>query len=211
MGMNEPYPKLKIDHLAVSGASRDAAKAHIEDALGLPLQIGGDHPDFGTHNHLMGLEDGLYLEAISINPAAVAPNRPRWFDLDNFEGPPRLTNWICAVPNLETVLLRWPDAGGAVSLRRGDLRWQMAVPASGALPFDGLFPPLIAWQGTLHPCALLNQSRARLEALTVRGPQAEALSALLGPIEGSVVRFETATAPELIAEFQTPHGRRVLT
>lgn len=183
---------LVLDHLAVTGHSRDAARAHIEDSLGLKMQSGGAHEKFATHNHLLGLENGLYLEAISIDPDAVPPNRPRWFDIDNFEGPPRLTNWICAVPNLMDALKQWPDAGSPVSLERGALRWEMTVTAHGALPFDGMFPPLITWKGDLHP-------------------DAAALSERLGFIDGAEIRFEDAQDVGLVAEFDTPHGRRVLT
>lgn len=207
----KPMLDLKLDHLAVSAASRDAARAHVEEALGVSMQPGGAHERFATHNHLLGLADGLYLEAISIDPDAPVPAHPRWFDLDNFSGPPRLSNWICAVTDLTSALADWPEAGDAVALERGALQWQMAVPPSGALPFDGLFPPLIQWQGDLHPAAMLEPSNLRLKALTLRLPQAQALKARLGIIEGAVLRFEMAQTPELIAEFETPHGLRLLT
>lgn len=203
--------ELTLDHLAVSAESRDAGRAHVEEALGLPMQSGGVHPRFGTHNHLMGLQDGLYLEAISIDPEAAPPDRPRWFDLDRFAGKPRLTNWICAAADMRAACQQWPEAGGAVDLERGDLRWQMAVPQTGQLPFDGMFPPLIAWQGSLHPKTMLKAQPARLSMLTVLHPEAEALAQRLGAIKGGAVRFETATEAGLAAEFDTPHGRRVLT
>ncbi len=202
---------LTLDHLAVSGENRDAARAHIEDALGLPMQASGVHKRFGTHNHLMGLDDGLYLEAISIDPSAPKPDRPRWFDLDNFVGKPRLTNWICAVPDMAQAVKHWRDAGGPVVLERGDLKWQMAVPEDGKLPFNGLFPPLIAWAGTLHPAQMLTASGARLVCLTVQHPQADDLADLLGSINGVKVRFEAANTTALVAEFETPHGLRTLT
>lgn len=202
---------LVLDHLAVSGTDRDAARAHVEDALGLTMQLGGAHERFGTHNHLLGLDGGLYLEAISIDPNAPTPDRPRWFDLDNFEGEPRLTNWICAVPDMNTALAQWPNAGGPVSLERGDLRWKMAVPATGLLPFDGIFPPLIEWSDTLHPAQMLSSCGASLICLSVLHPQADVLSGLLGGVAGGTVRFETAQATKLVAEFNTPHGTRLLT
>lgn len=201
---------LKLDHLAVSATSRDNARAHIEDALGTAMQVGGEHARFGTHNHLMGLENDLYLEAISIDPNAPKPDRPRWFDLDTFAGAPRLTNWICAVNDIDAACAYWPKAGEPVALERGDLRWQMAVPATGTLPFDGHFPPLIEWVGTLHPLQMLSPTKVKMHALTIRHPKAEELCALLGPIKNGPVRFEIGNEPELFAEFDTPHGRRVL-
>lgn len=202
---------LRLDHLAVSAASRDEARAHVEATLGLAMQTGGEHARFGTHNHLMGLADGLYLEAISIDPDAPQPDRPRWFDLDNFHGKARLTNWICSVQDLASACAKAPQAGEPVALQRGDLRWQMAVPKSGVLPYHGLFPPLIEWQGDLHPAAMLTPSGARLTQLTLLLPEADTLKALLGDIAGASVRFENADTAQMVAEFETPHGRRVLT
>ncbi len=83
-----------LDHIAVSGTTLPEAVAAVEEALGVRMQPGGEHAVFHTHNALLGLADGLYLEAIAINPDAPVPERPRWFDLDRFAGPARLTNWI---------------------------------------------------------------------------------------------------------------------
>ena len=66
-----------FDHLVVGSTDLAAAVAHVEDALGVRMQPGGAHAVFQTHNALMGLEDGLYLEAIAPNPAVPAPTRPR--------------------------------------------------------------------------------------------------------------------------------------
>ncbi len=61
-------PLITFDHIAIAGETLEAARAYVEDALGVTLQDGGAHDVFFTHNALLGLEDGLYLEAIAINP-----------------------------------------------------------------------------------------------------------------------------------------------
>lgn len=198
--------QLVLDHLAVAGESRDAARAHIEEALGLPMVQGGAHALFGTHNHLMGLADGLYLEAISIDPDAPAPKRARWFDLDTFTGAPRLTNWICAAQEMGALPA---DVGKPVSITRGDLAWDMAVPETGKLPYDNMHPAIIRWSGDLHPASMLPTSGAKLLRVTVQHPEALSLKARLGAIGGASVQFETGPSA-LEAEFDTPHGRRVL-
>lgn len=76
----------------------------METALGVSLQPGGQHDLFATHNRLLGLADGFYIEAIAIDPSVSAPSRPRWFDLDRFSGPPRLINWICRVDSMAATL-----------------------------------------------------------------------------------------------------------
>ena len=77
---------MKIDHFAISGTNLGEATEYIESTLGFKMQKGGKHEIFGTHNNLLGLKDGLYLAAISIDPSSNKINHPRWFNLDNFHG-----------------------------------------------------------------------------------------------------------------------------
>lgn len=187
---------IEFDHIAVAGETLAAATAHCEAALGVSLEQGGEHAVFHTHNTLLGMEDRLYLEAISINPAAPKPAQPRWFDMDRFTGGPRLTNWICRCDDLEATLAALPAGFGApVVLQRGDLRWRMAVPASGVLPFDNCAPALMAWDGDAHPADRLAPSGAQLRKLTVRHPDAMALADLLAPhLSDARVQFVTGPA-----------------
>lgn len=198
---------LEFDHLAVSGETLGAARAYVEDALGVPLQPGGEHAVFHTHNALLGLEDGLYLEAIAVNPAAPEPTRPRWFDLDRFSGTPRLTNWICRAQELSDLEAKTGlDFGKAVDLQRGDLRWQMVVPDDGILPYDNCAPAIIRWQTQIHPATQLTQHGVKLRRLTIGHPQADALAAALsGMMSDGRIAFETGPAA-LGADFDTPHG-----
>ncbi len=201
---------LELDHLAVAAETLDEGRAYVEDALGVTLQTGGQHAHFGTHNVLLGLEDGLYLEVITVDPSAPPPDYPRWFDLDRFRGRPRITNWICRTNDLSALVKRQPDAGQPVALARGDLRWQMAVPADGILPFGGAFPAVIEWSGAAHPAKRLDASGCRLVRLTIRHPDATALqSTLAAEFADDRVVIEAGEAA-FCAEFDTPAGRRVL-
>ena len=199
---------MELDHFASAANTLAEATAHVEEALGVPLQPGGEHAVFGTHNRLLGLADGLYLEAIAIDPEATPQRQPRWFDLDRFEGAARITNWICRSSDLDSTLAALPvDAGAPVSLTRGDLSWQMAVPNSGILPYDNIFPALIQWQGP-HPAPRLTQQGCSLRRLVVSHPEAQALAELL-PLDDARVVFEPGPAA-LRAEIDTPHGLRHL-
>ena len=202
---------LAFDHIALS--SRDLAEgvAAVEAALGLRLSGGGEHPLMATHNRLLGLGD-LYLEVIAPNPAAPRPTWPRWFDLDDFSGQTRLTNWVAGSKNLKADLALCPNGTGVpMSLQRGDYRWQMAVPADGKLPFDGAFPALIEWQGTQHPTQALPDSGARLTRLEIAHPRAEALQSALCPLfHDPRVVIVQGPAKAMHASFTTPHGVRVL-
>ena len=198
-----------FDHLAVSAATLEEGSAAVEDALGLPVGPGGVHPFMGTHNRLLGLGPGEYLEVIAIDPAAPSPPHPRWFPLDRFSGPVRLTNWIVRVGDLDAALAAAPaGAGRAVDLERGAYRWRMGVPADGCLPFDDAFPALIEWKGALHPAAALPDLGCRLVRLEIAHPEAAALRAALPLADPRVIVVPGDRA--LRATIATPHGERTL-
>ena len=202
--------RLAFDHLAVSALSLAAGVAAVEAALGVALSGGGQHPHMATHNRLLGLGD-LYLEVIAIDPDAPAPAWPRWFDLDHFSGPPRLTNWVVRTDDLTGALGSAPPGTGTpVSLSRGNYRWQMAVPATGKLPFDGAFPALIQWEPPHHPAAALPEAHIRLTRFEIAHPDAAALVAAL-PLTDPRIHIVQGAAKALRATFSTPHGPRILT
>ncbi|CUH76541.1 VOC family protein [Tropicibacter naphthalenivorans] len=197
---------LVLDHIAVLGGTLAEATAHTEEQLGQPLNPGGVHGRFGTHNQLLELEPDLYIEAIAIDPSAPAPDDPRWFGLDAFAGPARLDKWVCRVDDLDAALQLLPMAGRRLELQRGDLRWAMAVPLDGMLPFDGLFPALIQWHTDVPPGKALPTSGLTLQSLTVTHPQADELASLLKPyLDAPLVRFETGL-PGMAAEIAVDHG-----
>lgn len=200
-----------FDHIAISAATLEEGVAWVEDRLGLALAGGGKHGHMATHNRLIGMGD-LYLEVIAADPDAPRPTWPRWFDLDDFAGRPRLTNWVARVDDLDRALPRCPAGIGVpVQLARGDYRWRMAVPATGKLPFDGHFPALIQWQGALHPTGALPDPGLRLTRLILTHPEAPALrAALSGLISDPRIVIEPGAAREMRAEFTTPHGPRRL-
>lgn len=199
-----------LDHLAVAGETLEEAVAHTEQSLGITLGPGGDHARYGTHNRLIGLEDGLYLEAIAIDPDARPQEQPRWFNLDQFNGPARLSNWILRSEDLEAEKsLLPPNTQRHVQMQRGDLRWLMTVPADGLLPFDNLFPAVLQWQAE-PPAGRLPQSRCRLTRLVLSHPEAAALQKALDRILADPRIKVEQGAPVMMAEFETPHGKRQL-
>jgi hypothetical protein len=198
---------LRLDHLAVSCTRLAEGVAAVEAALGVPMAAGGQHAHMGTHNRLVNLGD-LYLEVIAIEPDAAWP---RWFDLDRFSGPPRLSNWIAACDDLGAELAASPPGTGVpVALSRGDFRWQMAVPADGKLPFDGAFPALIRWEGTAHPAHRLPDMGLRLERLTISHPQGVALQAALAGRFADPRLAIVAGPLGYTAQIATPQGLRIL-
>ncbi|MCB2128589.1 MAG: VOC family protein [Rhodobacteraceae bacterium] len=197
-----------FDHLAVSARNLGEGIGAVEAALGVALVTGGKHALMGTHNALLRLGPGEYLEVIAIDPDAPKPAHPRWFDLDRFSGPPRLTNWIASVDDLDAALLRAPaGAGRATELQRGPFRWRFGVPEDGCLPFDGAFPALIQWQGA-RPSAALPDAGCALTRLEIAHPRADELRAALAPGDRRIVLVKGAKA--LRATIATPNGVRML-
>ncbi|GAA5534593.1 VOC family protein [Deinococcus aluminii] len=199
-----------LDHLVIAARTLAEGRAWLEGRLGVTMQPGGEHARFGTHNALLSLGPGAYLEVIAVNPAAEAPDRPRWFGLDTpelrerLEDGPRLIHWVARVPGLAGLDLA--PFGEALDLSRGENRWALTVPVDGALPGGGVRPSLIIWQ-TPPPPARLPDAGVRLDSLTLGTPDPDALRALLNTLrfEGEVEVREAPQA-ELSALLETREG-----
>ena len=95
--------KLSIDHLVIAAADLASGTQYVADLLGIAPQGGGAHPRMGTHNRVLGMADGIYLEVIAIDPDAPPPERARWFGLDQgdvrarLEQGPFLAHWAARV------------------------------------------------------------------------------------------------------------------
>ncbi len=202
---------MQLDHLAIVCADLDTGCAHVERTLGITLQPGGQHARFGTHNRLLRLGRGEYLEVIAPDPKAAPFEGPRWFNLDDAPHAPRMGNWIFRCENIENALKTAPKSvGRPLDLTRGDLAWQLTVPADGSLPFDGAWPTLIQWGQGVHPADRLDDQGIRLTALSVTHPNAEDFAPDLAA-RISDPRIAHHTGPFAItATFDTPLGRRTL-
>ena len=202
---------VKLDHLAITCADLAEGAAWVEQVMGVPLQPGGQHARYGTHNRLLALGPGEYLEVIAPDPSAPRPKHPVWFGLGQ-AGAPRLGNWIVQVPDLtKSLRSATPEAGESVQMQRGDLTWRIAVPPDGTLPLGGAFPTLIEWQGqAAHPSTRLTDVGVRLIRLDISHPDAAHLSDMIGrPLADARVHFHPGSLA-LQARFDTPTGVRNL-
>jgi hypothetical protein len=208
-------PACTIDHLTVTAPSLEAGAMFVEQALGVPLQPGGQHARMGTHNRLLRLGNSLYLEVIAPDPDAPAPGRPRWFGLDGLaaDAKPRLATWVARTDDIAASLAAASEPlGAAEPMARGDLRWLITVPADGELCLGGMAPALIEWQVPAHPAASLQDrgcSLVCLQAFTPDPARAEALLASLGLVAALEVHALPVGEPaRLVAHIDTPAGRR---
>ncbi|MEO1577223.1 MAG: VOC family protein [Pseudomonadota bacterium] len=204
--------RVELDHIVVSGETLDEAVGFVEDALGVEMTPGGHHAEMATHNKVLSLGPGLYLEAISTDPAATAPNHARWFALDGFRGKARTTNWALRTDDLDNACHEAPEGiGDAMSFKRNGFTWNMAVPEDGVLPFDGACPALMQWTSDAHPAKSLPDRGCRLERLEIQHPRAIAMmSAFPALLKLPKVRIGPGPRPSVRADIITPHGLRHL-
>ena len=210
-------PRCHIDHIAVTAPSLQSGAEFVHSQLGVMPLPGGEHPRMGTHNLLLRLGDSIYLEVISIKPAAPAPGRPRWFGLDTLDAdtPPRLATWIARSDDIHASAAASSEVLGQVEpMSRGALNWKITVPPDGSLILDGIAPALIEWEPGAHPATRMQDLGLVLTGLELFHPQPERIATLLhsldmhGPV--SLSALAAGEMPYLVAHIDTPQGPRRL-
>ncbi|MCC7041178.1 MAG: VOC family protein [Burkholderiales bacterium] len=201
------------DHLVVAAATLDGGCDWVAERLGARPQPGGRHVAMGTHNALLRLGPRVYLEVIAIDPAAAAPTRARWFDLDQAtmraalaEGP-RLVHWVARTGNLDDAVARLPALGAITPMQRGVFTWRITIPDDGHLPARGLVPTLIQWFDGQHPADGLPDHGLSLTLLAGEHPEpATVRSALAALGLGDVLKVTYARTARLAAMIRTRRG-----
>ena len=206
-------PDLAVDHLIVAATSLASGVAWLAERLGMRAGAGGQHVAMGTHNALVGLGPGAYLEVIAIDPSLAPPARPRWFALDDprmraqLAESPALIHWAARTLDIEADASRCPiDLGAIMPMRRGDFQWRLTVPDDGHLPGRGLVPTLIQWTSR-HPADALADSGLRLQALAGEHPDpAPVRDALAALGLSDTLKVTYGRSPRLAAMLRTPRG-----
>jgi hypothetical protein len=207
-----------LDHLTVAALTLEQGVEHVRRCLGVVVPSGGKHPLMGTHNCLMRLGEGVFLEIIAPDPAAT-PQRTRWFSLDDsdmrarLKDTPQLISWVVRVPDLKTALQGTDKAvGQAVPLTRGSLSWLISVPRDGSMPSGGAFPTLIEWPQGPHPASQMADLGCRFEHLAIGHPEGADLARSLAALfRDDRVTISSDATVRLRATIKTPDGLRELT
>ena len=225
--------KTQIDHLVVVAQTLELGVKWCEATLGITPGLGGEHAQYGTHNHLFKIATPAhplaYFEIIAINPdakrAAQAPAK-RWFDMDDaalqvaVATEPRLVHFVVNTEDIQAARKALKaldiDRGPAVQAnrhsRRGLLQWQITVREDGQRLFNGALPTLIQWGKPdaaeplrLHPRNSLARSGVTLQKIAVTHPTAAKLQTAFDAIGLADVTVADGPA-NITATLHTPKG-----
>ncbi len=223
--------KLALDHLVIAAPTLDAGTEYVAELLGVAPQSGGAHAAMGTHNRVLGLFGGIYLEVIAVNPDARRRNARAGsgWTATTCASACRLVPACCTGPRAWSAPPTWHAGRRSTRARshrsspmqRGDLHWRITVPEDGSLPAwqgeaasagDGLLPSLIQWDVAPHPGASLPRQDLALRRLAGHHPHAELLRQGLAWLGAEhLIALEQADGPpRLTAEIETPQGIRTL-
>ena len=203
-----------LDHLVYGTPDVSTTINDLERAWGVRAVMGGKHPN-GTHNALLSLGGGSYLEIIGPDPdQAPDPKRPMSFGVDRLKTP-RLLTWAIKAPGIAEWVKRARRAGydpgdpQPLSRKRPDgvlLEWTLTRAPEPV--GDGLVPFLIDWGATPHPAAdsPMGCTFAWLRAEHPDPGSIKVWTRALGE------ELDVRSGPEaaLIASIQTPNGRMEL-
>lgn len=199
-----------IDHILYACSDLERGIDEIEDLLGVRPVPGGRHPQYGTHNALLSLGPGVYLEVIARDPGLPAPQQGALLEIPA-SGDSHLVTWALRVADVRQAAESARKAGirfGAVESGSRDkpdgstISWTLTDPY--AMPMDGAMPILIDWGDTVHPSGVVPSGGELLE-LSIEHPDHEAVRDALSVL-GAGVEVTHADAFRLRASIRTKDG-----
>jgi catechol 2,3-dioxygenase-like lactoylglutathione lyase family enzyme len=203
---------MPVDHLVYAVPVLDDAVGDLERRLGVRAANGGQHTGRGTHNALLSLEDGRYLEIIAPDPLQAESSQPRPFGVDSASRP-RMAGWAWRVDDIDAVIARARqhgyDPGDAVGMQRlttdgVQLQWRLTLNATGGGPV----PFLIDWGDTPHPSRSA-PSGLTLLSLRFEHPEPATIATALTAL-GADAELVAAARPAMIATLDGPTGQSEL-
>jgi hypothetical protein len=190
---------VELDHLVYGVEALDEAIERLAEHLGIRPSPGGRHEGMGTHNAILGLDHGTYLELLAPDPSQPERAQARPFGLDG-ASLPRLVGWAVRTDDIEATVAdaarAGVDVGPVVAMSRAKpdgtvLHWRLTMPAAGVLPF------LIEWGDAPHPSADA-PSGAVLRSFRAEVPDVAATRRALAAL-GLDLDVSEASEPGLVA------------
>ncbi|HSC71259.1 MAG TPA: VOC family protein [Candidatus Methylomirabilis sp.] len=205
---------MDVDHIVYGVTELGDGITAIEGLLGVRPAMGGKHVGLGTHNALLSLGDGAYLEIIAPDPEQPRPSRPLPFGLDGMQEP-RLVAWAVKAADIqaqaEQARAAGVDVGQVLRMNRERpdgtrLEWSLTYREN--LLGDGLVPFLIAWEPGAHPSET-SPGGCLLVSLRAEHPEPERIAGMLSVL-GVQMEVAQGDKPALVAMVQGAKGRLVL-
>lgn len=207
----------KPDHIVYFVPNLDEAYETFEKEWGVRPKFGGQHVGRGSHNALLSLGNGSYLEIIAPDPNQPTPPNARSFGMDNLSAP-RLITWAVGTTDIQAAVSHSQAAGynpGDIlpsSRMRSDgilMEWALtrsAEAAAGTTPRgDWLIPFFIDWGQTPHP-SKNNPAGCTLLEVKAQHPDPEPIRQMLAAMQVNCV-VEKGEQAQLIALVETPDGK----
>jgi len=200
-----------LDHLVYAASDLSEAVDEIEARFGVRAAPGGRHAGGLTHNALLSLGEGSYLEIIAPVPGVQAPSGALPFGLEGLTAQ-RIAAWAVATDDLERLIeaarAAGYDPGEVVSGGRdlpdgGRLSWKLALRPQPA--GEGVVPFVIQWTSEPHPSKTA-PAGCRFVSLRGEHPAPDGVRAMLKALAVDLEVAEGA-APRLVATVETPNGR----
>jgi len=209
-GGNHMPTKAGIDHILYAASDLQRGMDEIEGLLGVRPVKGGHHPQYGTHNAILSLGPGVYLEVIARDPDMPPPERGALFDVPETEGS-RLVAWVYRVADIQQSSDALRDAGILLGpINKGSrekpdgsvISWELTDPYTR--PLDGAIPFLIDWGDTVHPSGVV-ASGGDLVELSVTHPEPDEVRNALSAL-GAEIKVLQGDQFRLSARIKTEHG-----
>ncbi len=203
-----------IDHIIYASTTLEQGIEDIECILGIRPVPGGHHPQYGTHNALLSLGSGIYLEVIARDPQLPTPLRGALIDIPP-TGRSGLVTWVYRTNNIidlsekakHTELGLGSIESGSRTMPDGnEIRWQLTDPY--AMPMNGAIPFLIDWGDTSHPSVSIPYG-GKLVEFVIKHPEADRVRNALFLL-GSNVSVINSDQSGFIAKIFTMTGLVIL-
>lgn len=209
-----------LDHLAIVAPTLEEGIAHVHTCLGVEPGPGGQHPLMGTHNRLVQLGGGRFLEVIAVDPEAPQPAAKRWFGLSDqdqvardWQAGKRLKAYIVRSRALAYHAERQNPALGTVTrVTRGDLVWHFGVTGDGSMPLSGAGPNMMDWGERGSPVDNMAERGLHLRQFVVETAEPDRVGAFLADLQlADGPELRQAAETRLFAVIDTPDGPCLLT
>lgn len=205
-----------LDHLVLAADTLESGCEYLARRFGVEPDGGGRHEGYGTHNRLLSVGAGTYLELIAPDPGQPEPAQPRPFGLDDpglkarIAVRPRLVHYLVRTEDIAaTAAAMGYDPGPAQPMTRGDLSWRVTIATVPEGSLANPLPGMIEWGAHPSPGNTLPPRGVVLARLHVLAERAR-LACLTRLTNDRRVYLREHHFPMLAAEFFTPRGWVIL-